>query len=580
MVGVLASGCTTSMKTRPVPADVKRVDGAEYSLPALELEFAVTRRLVDCSPTFSSSDSNKPLDPTFEVLIEPKQNLVADETFSMDYSQLYKSWKTGKFVVDWHDNGMLKSVNVTTTDKSVDIALELLKTGISVARIAGGFPPVGAAPGAHLRRCPAELETRKSLLAERKKAQGELAALTATIESFSGRDAAKLSEADKKKLGKAVDDAKDRSNVINEIAKKLADLDKVLAFTETLFWRPATAPGVTTPQTDKFVFTLPSKPATLEEQARVKWVKALFGVDDIDDIGLADLGCEDDLDAKGEPVEVRCRVQQALALHVRLAPQGADANGKRLEATQTALGIKAASNPGGNSTKDHVAGVITRVPARARFLACSGGAGNCEPASPSKLADQVIRVPQLGHYLVLPFKNGIGQDNALVASFAENGLPTSVSYEDKQAAGLVVAKGLSQAADAGLTLAADIDAAQEAEKEKKEGAALKALEDQAKLLEQQKKIAEYQAVLDPANAALARQKATIDAELGILSSRKAVAQAEVDLAELEAKSAANPADYALAQEVERRQAQVLLLQAQVAIAEQCSKSPSLPACAN
>lgn len=460
VLGALVSGCTTSLETRPVPLSATRVDGLEYSLPALELEFAVTRRMVDCTP--AADDGSTPLVPKFEVTVEPKQELVPAETFSMDYAKLSKAWKTSKLTVDWYDNRMLKSVNVSATDKSVDIALEALKTGISIAKLAGGIPAGAGQSGADIASCPAEVETRKKLLVQRKGAQGDLVDQTAIIEAFNARDAAKLSESEKQALGAAVKAAKEKTDAIADLDKKIAALDKVLAFTETVRWRPPSLAKAPVVEAHTFDFRILSSPQTLEEQARVKWIKGLFSITDVDDIGAGDPGCETVLGKDGEPRHFRCRLQIALALQVRLDPESIGAHADQVTRTETALSLTPSKPKKAQGRGDHVDGIVTRMPARARFLACSGGAFPCSRSSATKLVDQLVSVPQFGHYLVLPFSNGIGEDNTLTVSFAENGMPTSVTYEDKQAAGLAIAKGASQGAEAVLGFADDLRAARKA----------------------------------------------------------------------------------------------------------------------
>jgi hypothetical protein len=567
------------MDTRPVPLTAKRVDGAEYSLPALELEFAVTRRMVDCTSTTSPIDASQVLAPKFEVTVEPKQELVAAETFSMDYASLSKPWKTSKLTIDWYENRMLKSINVSATDKSVDIAVEVLKTGLSVAKLAGGIPVPAGLAGASVAGCPAEVTTRKQAVGDRNKAQAELAKQTAIVAAFNARDAAKLSAKDKKALGVAIGAAKAQTDAIGKIEKELAELDKVLAFTETVRWRPPSAAGSTTSQERTFDFAIPDQPVTSEEQARARWIKRLFNVDDVKTLGLADRDCEKDLGSDGEPKQTRCRLQVALALQVRLEPEGQGAGADQLSVAQDALGLKP-QRQSARLRRDHVAGVVTRIPARARFLACSGSGAPCQRSSSTKLFDQVISVPQFGHYLVLPFSNGIGEDNQLTASFAENGMPTSVTYEDKQAAALIVAKGINQGADAVLGYADQVRAAEKGKKDEADAAPLKALENQAKMLEQQKNIIAYQSVIDPTNAALAPQKAKLEIQLSMLTTQKQIAELEIQIAQLQTKAQADPADYAVKEQIERLQAQQSMLTAQVAIFEQCTKTPTLPACAN
>lgn len=609
LAGTSISACTTSMETRPVPPGAASVYGTEYSLPALELEFAVTRRLVDCSPPArvagapavqeggqgqagASSNSNggtapdsgaastnQPVVPKFEFKVEPKQEFVASEVFSMDYSALSKAWKTAGFKVEWHANGMLKTINVEATDKSAEIALEALKAGISIAKLAGGIPSGGAALGTATPTCPVQVETRKGYLKDKKTGSDTLAAQTAIVESFSGRDTAALDETSKTTLNNALNETKKQIKAIAELDKKLAELDKVLAFTETVRWQPAAKAGTTDRQDKRFPFELTeNSPVTIEDAARAKWIKGLFGVDNLDPLGSADDGCEDvDDDKDGEPDAFLCRLERSLAFAVSLEPEPVNGAAKQLADARAALGVtepKTRNKP----KRDHVRGVVTRMAVRSRFYGCSGVAQPCHRASPDKLFDQLVTVPQLGHYLVLPFSNGFGEDNQLTANFNEAGTPTMVEYKEKQAAALVAAKAANQGAEALLGLAADVRAFREAEKAEEEGAALKALQSQSALLAEQKKIVELQAAITPANADLAQQKARLEKELGIIQTERDIAKVQREIAELDAKLAVQPGDLALAAEKDRLATLEAVLRSQAGIRKLCNENSGLAGC--
>jgi hypothetical protein len=392
------------METRPVPTGAASVYGTEYSLPALQLEFAVTRRLVDCSPPakvavapavqqggggrastantsgpgaaadIAAASASRSVIPKFEFKADPKQELVASETFVMDYSALSNGWKTSGFKVEWHPNGMLKSINVEATDKGGEIALEALKAGIAIAKLAGGIPPGAAALGTATPTCPVQVETRKAHLRDKKTASETLAAQTAIVESFGGRDLATLDEASKTALNGALNETKKQLKIVGELDKKLAELDKVLAFSETVRWQPAAKAGTSDRQDKLFPFELSEdSPVTVESAARAKWIKGLFGVDNLDPLGLSDAGCENvDDDKDGEPDAFLCRLERSLAFAVSLEPQPTKGPAGQSADARAALGVsepKARSRP----QRDHVRGVVTRMAARSRFYGLLGG---------------------------------------------------------------------------------------------------------------------------------------------------------------------------------------------------------------
>lgn len=600
LIGIVVSGaslaaCTTSMETRPIPAGTQAVYGTQYSLPALELEFSMTRRLVDCSPSANPADTsggsrqdklqtttaakNEPIVPKFEFKVDPKQEFVASETFAMDYSALSKSFKTSAFKMDWHDNGMIKSFNVEATDKGGEIALEALKAGIAIAKLAGGIPTGGAATGTATPTCPIEVETRKQLIKNSKAASATLTEQNAIVESYHGRDGTTLSDADKKKLNDALSLAKEQTKAIAEINKKLADLDKVLALVETVRWRPAASPGAIAPQNQTFAFEIPQgTPATVEEAAKIKWIKRLFGVDNLNPLGSARDGCEKiDENKDGNPDSFLCRLERSLAFAVILEPEPSGGGSGQLAAAHSALGVtpRESKNP---AKRDHVRGVVTRMPVRSRFYGCSGSAQPCHRASPDKLFDQLVSVPQFGHYLVLPFSNGFGEDNQLTANFSEAGTPTLVDWKQKKAAALTVAQTVNQGAELLLGYAADVRAYRKAEKEKEEGAALKALESEVKLLEQQKKIVELQAAIEPGNAVLAQEKTRLEKELAIAQSQRDIIKVQNEREALELQLAVQPDDLALEAEKDRLATQEAILRSRAGILKLCTDNPNLTGC--
>lgn len=603
LCGTSLTACTTSMETRPVPTGTKAVYGTQYSLPALELEFAMTRRLVDCSPPAKSAavaDSsanpqsvvnqdppqttttakNQPVVPEFEFKVDPKQEFVASETFAMDYSSLSKTFKTSAFKIDWHDNGMIKSFNVEATDKGGEIALEALKAGIAIAKLAGGIPSGGGARGTATPACPIEVETRKGLMKNSKTASDMLAQQTAIVESYQGRDNAILSETEKGKLNDALNEAKKQTKAIADINKKLAELDKVLAFTETVRWRPPASAGAVNPHDETFRFEIPQgNPATIEEAARAKWVKRLFGVDNLNPLGRANDGCETvDENKDGNPDSFLCRLERSLAFTVRLLPEPVNSGSGQLAETRSALGMKNQESNKASAKRDHVRGVVTRMPVRSRFYGCSGIVQSCHRASPEKLFDQLVSVPQFGHYLILPFSNGFGEDNQLTVNFSEAGAPTLVDYKHKKAAALTVAQTVNQGAGLLLGYAADVRAFRKAEKEKEEGAALKALESEVKLLEQQKKIVELQAAIDPGNAALAQEKTRLEKELAIAQAERDIAKVQNEREALELQLAVAPDDLALEAEKNRLATQEAVLRSRAGILKLCTDHPALTGC--
>ena len=99
-------------------------------------------------PLMTNAPYMGPVDPatkyTFKVaysaLVTPR--LIPDTTkpLYIPYNKLNGAMKQTNMTFDLYDNGTLKSINAAITDKTDEVVLNLVKTGVTIAKMVGGIP--------------------------------------------------------------------------------------------------------------------------------------------------------------------------------------------------------------------------------------------------------------------------------------------------------------------------------------------------------------------------------------------------------------------------------------------------------
>lgn len=134
-------GCTTTLNAikleKPTPAK-----GIVYYLPETKLEVSITRTIKDCAINLET--------PKVGILAKAEAIVGADvnQKYVVDYETLQSGMKHTDLTFDLYDNGTLKGINVSITDKSGEVLKNLTQIGISIASMAGGVPLPAPAPGA------------------------------------------------------------------------------------------------------------------------------------------------------------------------------------------------------------------------------------------------------------------------------------------------------------------------------------------------------------------------------------------------------------------------------------------------
>lgn len=558
-----------------------------YALPVLQVEATVTHRLKKCEliepgkPGYVSSlgASSVTLQVDFETTVEAASKYPASEYFVLDYSALSSATKTSSFKVTFHENRMLNTVNVAAQDQSINIGLETLKAGFAIARLAAGVPvPAGAANLTESAQasCPMAtvatdrkdsdgniifeqkplVELRAKVAADRKGKVEALASVNTQLAALNAIEASKLSDAQKDQIVTLTAEGKSLAGEIKKFDTQIAELDSTLAYSEILTWRPASVLPESGFLTRQFDFLEVDGENAARGLARKAWINKLFNQTNNPAfpvfLGKVDPAlCPDDA-----PCQVGAfgpKIARELSLTFQLAPF-AYGTASDVVDVRTRLGLRAKEPDEENDRPDHIAGIVARQPVSGEFIACTGYRLACSLTSSGKVVNQTVSIPQLGAYIVLPFSNGVGQNNILNATFNAMGEPTMVEYKDQSAVALDAAKAVGSGANALNSLLQEIDTKREADAAAAQNEPLEELQRQVGLLQQQQLLVQLQEQINPTNPAT------------ILRQQVAVLEQQVRVAELE--RSLNPTVDAYAERLADLQGQLELLRLQVQIAEQ------------
>lgn len=136
---VLLVGCTTSL--RVVQVTDKAVlprSGAPYQLPFTQFTITANYTVIACEKVSDKDLLDLKLKITGQNVPDPTQEYI------IDFGGLDAAFKDTSLSVEYHENGMLKSVNATADDKTAEVAKAIVTT---VAKFYGAGAPVAAATG-------------------------------------------------------------------------------------------------------------------------------------------------------------------------------------------------------------------------------------------------------------------------------------------------------------------------------------------------------------------------------------------------------------------------------------------------
>lgn len=472
----LLHGCT-HLDAVKVDSGVMKVEGAPYNLTFTQYELTVKRRLTSC---FDVEDN--PADPknpkktanmkvTTTVEATRKEARDPSQEYVIDYAALRSFFKTTDVAVEYYDNGALKSVNATVTDKTGEFLKSTFSAAAKIALLGTGTA------GEAAKACKDEVDAMVTQAAQSEKdVTAKTAVLTKQTELLEQLQAVAVAlgptrnAAERREFADQVKALYKAKQDLEKDQKVLADLLKKLTFTSKVSWPKdgATFSGQLV------------QPLTSDDVK--KWGT-------VSDEGIARLKTE-------TGVWVLISTESPSAQHV------------------VCSGMRCASQtPAAVAT-----GLKYRVAMPGTLQACSNQ--SCTGDDAELLSDHGM-FSQLGPIMTLPLKNYPFMTQTVVLAMNEAGQPTKLGYKSEA--------GAEKAMDAVNTFVDEYGKLRQVRKPKSE---LDLVKDETALLEAKAKLAAAKTALEPnLNAAPAMATATLTADTALLQAELAKLKAQAALDE-------------------------------------------------
>lgn len=470
----MLQGCTHLDATRVGDGGAK-AEGAPYNLTFTQYELTVKRRLSGC---FDEADAQGKKTPNMKITttVEAVRKEARDPSreYVIDFASLRSFFKATDLAVEYYDNGALKSVNASVTDKTGEVLKSSFSAAAKIAMLGTGTGAAGAAPDACL---PAVQE----LVVQAAKAEKDVAARTATLsrqtEQLEKLQAVAVAlgptrnAAERRAFAEQVNALYQAKDELDKAQKFLARLLKELTFTTKLTW-----PGDGSTFSGQLV-------APLTRNDIKKWGT-------LSDEGLARLRTE-----TGVWALITADSPSARQVLCGAGPQ----------CPAPTLGSEAR-------------GLKYRMAMPGTLRACSNEACTGDDA---ELFSDTGLFSQLGPIMTLPLRNYPFMTQTVVLTMNEAGQPTKIGYKSEAAA--------EKAMDAVNTFVDEYGKVRQARKPKSE---LDLVKDETELLEAKAKLAAAKAALEPqANAAQTSAAQALKADTALLEAELAKLKAQAALDE-------------------------------------------------
>jgi hypothetical protein len=574
--GLSLVGCSTQMHTRPsLPEQFGAVVGVPYALPVAHLDLTLTRTLVGCE--INSENGIERLE--FEAKIEFVRRFSAGERFVIDYSQLGNWHKTSGFKLTTYPNQTLKAINAEADDRSPEILGTTVKTALTFARVAALGSPMPIAVASELQ---SSLPSLKSTMYSREQLQRIIADASQPSIGACPPEVARLEEAREaldaasKELlkqtrrldvvvvpaliGLATEEQKQEIAALRKRILELADQQSALqrqydAIAQRLrFFETATL----TPKHGSIVqsqeFAFPSRDASLREIQKQQ-LGLLFDfsgdiplviekllrdsatlsaslypdVSELDQTATTpepnDGAADDPADApkagSTKPGDEPAKANQEPPKTPNVCTQGG---------LDDSCAIAGAPDWGFPKPK-HVPGIAYRDPSPVRVRICkSANPEECRKgAIQPLLVNTTIAAGQLGRLVILPFRNGFGENNSIEAVFREDGALDWLKYDAKDTSGESLATLLEDGSSQFLEYRREL---REQEKEALAEAAAapgEALDRQIALLERQLELAQLANAVSSDSVTQQQELTRLQAEIARLTALRQIRDLEAAL---------------------------------------------------
>ena len=405
--------CSTDLKVSPMVYDSKPTAGINYALPFAQFDIAISTQLKECE-----TDSGWPKLQT-TVTATPRYENDPSMNFLIDYGSLSNWMKMSDFQIKKYDNSqMLKSVGITSEDKTGKVIVNTVGGLINLAHaavIAGaGVGVEGKKPnlcGVKARQYLIDYAAQKAALeittARLDNETKHLKALTDVTISL-GKEVNQ--EIQKKVFSHAEQLALLQLQLANQSKALTTTLEKITSPVVKLSW----------PNSGQELV----KPDAIPQPEKEK----------INDWFLSDIFDKDQVSNLIDP-----SVQKTHSVFIPIVDI-------------SLVSIIEKTKPAGESKSAN--GIVYRIPVKGKLMVsiCKNfehAIGTVEPKC--KIMDdqkEVVStsIPQLGQTFVLPFHNGIFQNNLLNAEFAVDGNLSSFQYTEKSSRAEIASDTFNQLA--------------------------------------------------------------------------------------------------------------------------------------
>ena len=444
---LVMSACVGSLRTTPDSVRTEALDqaieGATYSLPRLDYEVTVTRYLSSCPGELVEG---KPSRLDFALDAKATGSYQRGESYRVDFSKIGGIARTGKFSIENHENGTLKSIGASGEDQTGQVIQDLTKTALSVwsagsmgevAAVASSSPFESILPGVSAiverparepdyevvctPQAKAKLAEIKAAVDALKKKTDKVEAIKKLTETMSTRASLKLlTHADRVTLSEKFAELDRLEGEIRADSKELATLKKAVGTVAKIGWKTDYSKGysgqsidltVEAEDLDRLAQLFDREPASISplQQLSNSSPKECYGP------GAAQKKCAQAMVAiktafaTDEPVMMRC------------------AEGSRCFAT-------ASRADGVRKAHDRVSdpGIFVRDPVIARLLLCFARDGACTLDS-DKAGLEPQFTPQLGQLRFIPFKVRPFEGRSFALQMSKEGRVTKLEYSTDKA---------------------------------------------------------------------------------------------------------------------------------------------------
>ncbi|MEN9854933.1 MAG: hypothetical protein RLZZ157_59 [Pseudomonadota bacterium] len=510
LVGALGlQGCATNLVTSGDMGTGMYTEGVPYRLPIIKFSVDVSWQLSSCKIIDGANQETTKIQVGFTQLAEISSELGEGEALIIDYRSLNGPFKTGKVDVDYWTIGegeaarqtmFVKSINSEIEGhevKAIQAATDAFGKAASLDLTADGVPKsLGGTIGPLSTNrgnvgCNSDIvnavETIEANSTELKRIAKKINDLTLQVALISGRTVGgKLTTADDLKLGQV-------QTAMDELTKQKEDLEKLTkSLKELLTYKQSYSLAEFTEPTDWANPVLGLRRDLVPEAGKVSSL-ALKALDVNENWCVISNNSEicDKIKAKIKSQADSSKVVVTLDA-VGIGTTGFTPAFSRMTPKQ----LKAAS----------FKGFVFREPVPAR-LKVMGNDGKL-------VTELATTVPQYGRVRVLPLRSGFGEKNELSASFADNGVPTKVTYNAHQAGGVAIFASATAILDQANTIADRIAANNLAKDKRAKSAELDGIKDKIALLTEQQKLDKLtkgpNAELDAREAELAKLRFEVE----------------------------------------------------------------------